>query len=320
MILSMLSGFYAAGQFPPAAGQPGSTAIHADSSCFVSWANNCIVERGYVNISDTNFSVGGSNRASYGMPNDATGKADNNLVSLGDKGVAILTFEFPIVNGPGWDFAVFENGLNDNFLELAFVEVSSNGVDFFRFPSVSLSQTNTQTGSFGETDPTKINNLAGKYRVMYGTPFDLDDMEDNPLLDKNHITHVKVIDVCGSINPLYACYDFSGNIINDPFPTPFASSGFDLDAVGVLNNTQTFIRDEVQYSVLVFPNPADDYLCVEIHSSNQFEYEIFNANGILQKKGMTNKCIEIQDMSTGFYFLRIASFDNNIYKAPFYKL
>ena len=32
----------------------------------------------------------------------------------------------------------------------------------------SLTPTETQMGSFGEVDPTMINNLAGKYQIGYG--------------------------------------------------------------------------------------------------------------------------------------------------------
>ncbi|MEZ4549679.1 MAG: hypothetical protein R2874_04140 [Desulfobacterales bacterium] len=51
-------------------------------------------------------------------------------VVLGRGGSIILTFDPPVENGEGWDFAVFENSFNDFNLELAFVEVSSNGTDF----------------------------------------------------------------------------------------------------------------------------------------------------------------------------------------------
>ncbi len=54
-------------------------------------------------------------------------------------------------------------------------------------------------------------------------------------------------DVVGSISSTYGTLDDQNNaifngaygttnqLINDPFPTPFSSSGFDLDAIGVLN-------------------------------------------------------------------------------------
>ena len=153
---------------------------------------------------------------------------------MGDGGVAVLTFASPIANGPGWDFAVFENSFDGRFLELAFVEVSSDGIHYQRFPSVSLTQTNTQVGSWGLLDPTYIYNLAGKYAAGYGTPFDLEEIKDiNPLVDVTRITHVRIIDVVGCLNDAYCSYDSQGNKINDPWPTPFGTGGFDLDAVGV---------------------------------------------------------------------------------------
>ena len=45
------------------------------------------------------------------------------------------------------------------FLELDFVEVSSDGVNYFRFPATSYTDTTVQTGSFGSTDATKINKI-----------------------------------------------------------------------------------------------------------------------------------------------------------------
>ena len=159
----------------------------------------------------------------------------NGIVSLGDGGQAILKFENPIINGPGWDFAVFENSFSDTFLELGFVEVSSNGNDFFRFESTSLTQDTIQIDAFGSVIPEKINNLAGKYRANYGTPFELEELSLEQGLDINNITHIKIIDVIGSIDPNIGTYDFQNNLINDPFPTPFPSSGFDLDAVGVIH-------------------------------------------------------------------------------------
>jgi len=80
-------------------------------------------------------------QASFGDESEALGVAEGNSVdvlSLGDMGQATLTFDVEIEDGEGWDFAVFENSLDDTFLELAFVEVSSDGEDFYLFPAVSL--------------------------------------------------------------------------------------------------------------------------------------------------------------------------------------
>jgi hypothetical protein len=295
------------GQYPPAAGLPGSTAIHADSSCFVGWAAHCSIQRGFINMTDTTITDNGSNKATYGNELDASGKANNQVVSLGDKGAAILTFEHPIINGPGWDFAVFENALNDHFLELAFVEVSSNGVDFVRFPSVSLTPNNNQTPSFGLTDPTQIHNLAGKYRVLYGTPFDLDEIPDTSILNKNNITHVKVIDVGGSILPEFASYDHLGNIINDPFPTPFSSGGFDLDAVGVINNTTNSVNLQHKLQANIYPNPATNTLCINAYALHfPLSIQIFDISGYAVVTSTINSsCLDISKLKPAIYAIRI---------------
>ena len=91
-------------QYAPPAGQLGTTAIHADSSIFVDWANDCIVERGWADISMPEYGL-----VTYGFDTNGIAKADNAVISLGDGGVAILTFDIPISDGPGWDFTVFEN-------------------------------------------------------------------------------------------------------------------------------------------------------------------------------------------------------------------
>lgn len=182
-------------QFAPPVGYEGTTAMYKDSSAFVSWASKCDIVRGYQDISTQ--SLGYTN---VGDSSLAIGQAGiNGVVSLGDGGVAILEFSSPIIDGVGPDFAVFENGFDNLFLELAFVEVSSDGIHFFRFPAVSNTDTSIQTGSFGLTDASKLHNLAGKYRAEYGTPFDLSDLTNDVLLNKQAITHVKVIDVVGSI-------------------------------------------------------------------------------------------------------------------------
>src|SRR5690606_10864157 len=81
-----------------------------------------------------------------------------------------------------------------------------------------------------------LNNLAGKYVGGYGTPFDLQEMANISGLDINNITHVRIIDVVGSING-NTRFDASNRKINDPYPTPFPVGGFDLDAVAVLHQT-----------------------------------------------------------------------------------
>jgi hypothetical protein len=283
-------------QFAPPAGQEGSTAIAADSAIFVEWANECKVLRGWVKISDTTLG-----KAAYGTEENGTGFPDNAVVSLGDAGEAVLFFEHPLTNGPGWDFAVFENSFDDAFLELAFVEVSSDGERFFRFPSVSLTQTEEQVESFGSLDATKIYDLAGKYRAKYGTPFDLEELKDEQELDVNHIIAVKVIDVVGCIEEGYARHDSEGHKINDPWPTPFESGGFDLDAVGVIHNTVNGVGDRPQKFLTVFPNPCSEVLNV---NGDVEEIILRDLNGRMLKTEKSNK-VDLTALPDGMLIVQV---------------
>lgn len=256
--------FSQSGPFDPAAGQVGSTAIYKDSNIIKSWATGIELYRGWVNVADTSVYYNGTNKASFGYPSIALGQAHEDsydVVSLGDGGIATLTFDRPIKNAQGPDFVIFENGFSDTFLELAFVEVSSDGERFVRLPAVSLTQTNTQVGGFGSLDPTNIHNFAGKYRQGYGTPFDLQDIIDSSNIDLNNVRFVRVIDVVGNIDNTYATYDSQGNKVNDPWPTAFHSCGFDLDAIGVINTADTFsiaYFDELPLSLDSYWNGNDE--------------------------------------------------------------
>lgn len=220
------------------AGPYDEEGIPSDSSLFAGWATEVLeLIRGPQDIESPDGPF-----ASYGTASAAIGVANNGVVSLGDGGSATLTFDVSICNGDGPDLAVFENGFGSGggvFAELAYVEVSSNGTDFFSFPSVSLTQTDTQVGGFGVLDPTDIYDLAGKHVALEGTPFDLEELEGvSSLLDVDAVTHVRVTDVVGritSVGSYTPSLDSLGNIINDPYPTAFTSCGFDLDAVGAIN-------------------------------------------------------------------------------------
>lgn len=288
-------------QFAPEAGVAGTTAMHCDSSAFVAWATGCVIERGLQQIDDPSLGL-----VSYGVDADALGKADNYVVSLGDGGTAVLNFASPICNDAGPDFAVFENPFHNAphcFLELAFVEVSSDGENYFRFPAITKVPSDEQMGSFGVMDATLIHNFAGKYEVLYGTPFDLDEVEDNVLLDKMKITHVRLIDVVGSINPEFATYDSEGHIVNDPFPTPFYSSGFDLDAIGVIHDLAHFdVPENEVMSIAMYPNPVKDRLTV--NAENLQSVEIYNLVGQLVMTS-TASVIDMNDLNQGIYFVRV---------------
>lgn len=302
LAVTLIPQLLSAQSFAPAAGQPGSTAIHMDSSVFVGWATNCEVVRGYQNIENPSLGY-----ASHGHDTIAIGPATGNtgaVVSLGDGGTATLTFAHPITNGNGPDFAVFENGLNDTFLEIGFVEVSSDGSTFVRFPAISEIQTDTQIGGFGSVDCRYIHNFAGKYRVGFGTPFDLEDLIDSVGIDINAITHVRIVDVIGSIDPLYATYDSQGTIVNNLHSTPFATGGFDLDAVGVINFA-TLSVEELNSTIAVYPNPATNVLNVSV--TEKTNYMIVTVMGNIVSEGILhqeNNVINIEQLTPGIYILK----------------
>lgn len=296
-------------QYAPAAGMPGSTAIHADSSIIQSWASSVSVQRGWINAADTSLGL-----ASFGGDSAALGKADNNIISLGDGGVATLQFELPIKNGPGWDFVVFENSFDGAYLELAHVEVSSDGQHFVRFPSHSLTPTAQQVGAFGTIDPTQINNLAGKYKVMYGTPFDLEEFIALSSVNINQITHVRLVDVFGSVQSAFGSKDTAGNYINDPWPTAFPSSGFDLDAVGIIHSTVGIEKQEsktsfAQIQLATFPNPANTSVTVRWETSHAVEkLELYTLGGRLMLQEFTNEKqiqLDIRSCESGMYLIRV---------------
>ncbi|PCJ01158.1 MAG: secretion protein [Flavobacteriales bacterium] len=300
-----------AGPYAPPVGQNGCTAIHKDSSVFVGWATISTISRGWMDVS--NIALG---KANIGNDTSATNKSGvNGVVSLGDNGSATLTFNGKIYDGPGADFAVFENSFDGLFLELAFVEVSSDGINFYRFDAQSLTDTSIQTSSFGNTDATNLYNLAGKYRSQYGTPFDLNELTGITGLDINNITHVRVVDVVGDITESYATYDAQNRPINDPWPTPFASGGFDLDAVGVINYTPTSINEEGNTIYLsIYPNPAVDIVYFNVDPEKNYTYRLTNISGSILYSGKLQHQLDVSQLKAGIYFIHISSKDQLVVK------
>jgi hypothetical protein len=215
-----------AGSFPGPAGDVGSTAIALDDERIVGWAAAWLDPVAYGQDVDEEWQA----------PDLALGAATGDsydVVSLGNGGSITLTFDNLIRDGSGFDFAVFENGHLDTFLELAFVEVSSDGTTFARFESTYLGT--EPVSQYGAHDPTLMDGLAGKYRVGFGTPFDLAALDAHPLVrsgavDLRAIAQVRILDIIGDGRE----QDSHGNPIYDPYPT-VGSGGFDLEAVAVLN-------------------------------------------------------------------------------------
>ncbi len=172
------------------------------------------------------------------------------VCSLGVGGSLTLGFDVLIANGPGADFAMFENAFTfggESFSEVAFVEVSSNGVDFARFstryagPSAGLPGFTAPFGTYsGLTGfmPILANVLTNSIdpfdpTVGGGEGFDLSALSTDPLVvgglvNLNAIQHVRIVDV-----PHATASDSFGNVI---FDNSGATGTADVDAVAVINH------------------------------------------------------------------------------------
>ncbi len=241
--------------FAPKAEDEGSTAILYTDPKIIAWATD---------VTAINFGTDVSEEGNWKDPQSVIGPSaggGSEVLVLGRGGSVILDFRSGISDLEGFDFVVFENAFSDTFLELAYVEVSSDGEHFVRFPNYSM--TVDPVGTWGDVQATFVDGYAGKYRAGYGTPFDLSILEsahqavvdgyegfspsfsthllvNYPYLNLNSIKYLRLIDVVGNGN----YEDCQGYTIYDPYPT-IITSGFDLDAVGVMNSaspaTVTFV-------------------------------------------------------------------------------
>jgi hypothetical protein len=314
ILFSSCNNLYA--QFAPQALLVNSTAIYKDSISIIEWGSVCQINRGWLNIADTNLG-----KTSFGIVADALGKADGNVISLGDKGEAIFYFENPINDQAGFDFAIFENGFrnpldsNEAFLELATVSVSNDGVTYYPFPSTSFIDTISQIAGAGEyMDARKIDNLAGKYIANYGTPFDIDILGIYPSLDKQTIRYVKILDVVGTIEKSFATFDKMQHKINDPYPTPYPTGGFDLDALAVLHQKYPtgFIEPELA-KPKVFPNPFTDKVYFSDTDVVQVKVYAMNGKCLLTQNINRAQSVSFRDLKNGFYILKWIDSKDKVY-------
>ena len=172
------------------------------------------------------------------------GAGSFHVLSLGTGGSVTVGFAESVVDGPGVDLIVFENafftlGTKNTFSEVAYVEVSSNGVDFLRFPTRFAGIIRTPTITRGSTiSPfTYGAQPAGSYEGMTGAmpvlanvamntidpldptvaggeAFDLADLAQEPLVlpgivDLQSTDFVRIVDL-GNIG-----YDSHGRVIRD---------------------------------------------------------------------------------------------------------
>lgn len=197
--------------------------------------------------SNTNGGAGGG----LFQPANALGapQGSSAVHSLGIAGDLTLGFAVPITNGPGADFLVGENPFRissvwwQTFAEVMFVEVSSDGVNFVRFPNYYYGPP-TQPGAFGTVPVGVYSGLAGQTPVLSTDPlvdardvvaaggdaFDLQDLSTDPLVvngtvDIAAITAVRLVDVVSGTS-----LDSAGVAIFDP-----GSGSADVDHVTVIH-------------------------------------------------------------------------------------
>ncbi len=162
----------------------------------------------------------------------------------------------------GPDFIVFENAFyagspDASFAELMYVEVSSNGVDFARFPVTSNTAKPVPADPRLTIDPADVSGFAGVHPVIAnvnvktrpinafdpavagGDAFDLSALANDPLVvqgkvNLNAIRRVRLVDVIGdgrdgdrNKNPIYDAYGADGS--------GYTNNGADVDAVAVIN-------------------------------------------------------------------------------------
>lgn len=303
------------GQFTPGAGLPGSEAVHKDDSEVSFWANEVVsAQRGWLDIADTTLG-----KVDFGVSSDMF-EADGQFYSLGDAGEVILTFPYTIYNEAGPDFAVFENGFdatppeeNHYFLELGIVSVSFDGINYTSFPAESFTDTSGDFTGFGFIDASEINNLAGKYVLNFGTPFDLEE------LGIDSIRYVKVVDVIGGKESAASTLDVNDYPIIDPYPTPFASGGFDMDGVAALNQKIDLvsIQDLNKGGIFLAQNPirSGQEILVYADLPEMFSLKVSALDGKEVYKNSFQQTIQIPTSNwiPGIYIVQVYNQLNNYF-------
>jgi uncharacterized surface protein with fasciclin (FAS1) repeats len=85
----------------------------------------------------------------------------------------------------------------------------------------------------------------------------------------------------------------------------------------VLLPTTTSTNDVENASLKAFPNPTSDIIMID--GVTEGEYELFNVSGALVKTGMLDKYIDVANLHSGTYLLRIQA-NNSVFNLPISKL
>lgn len=207
------------------------------------------------------------------------GGAGIDVLSLGVNGNVTLGFDVTITNGPGADFIIFENGFEFDgltFPEMVMVEVSSNGIDFARFP-LRYNGPQMPLGAFDGVPWGVYSGMAGLVPPLAnvltnsldprnpveagGEALDMDDLAEEPLVlmglvDLDAIQFLRLIDI------------ESGTVVDSRGVTIYDTGGpdgnADIDAVSVIHHTGNqnasgpridFTRDAMNFANLEISDP-----------------------------------------------------------------
>lgn len=217
--------------------------------------------------------LGGPRGAGFG-----SGSLD--VATLGVGGSITVGFDVTIADGPGVDLTVFENGFEAGagvFAEVAWVEASTDGIHFARFPSryagpaaglPGVAPYGTYSGLPGGS-PVLANVLTNSISpfdpvVSGGDALDLADLADDPLVtgglvDLAAIHFVRLVDI-----PHASGTDSDGHVIWDN-SGPGGSA--DYDAVAVIQHTGSIAPTQ---PVVDFFLDASGYLNLRLEDPDGF--------------------------------------------------
>lgn len=93
-----------------------------------------------------------------------------------------------------------------------------------------------------------------------------------------------------------------------------AFNGNEAASVAWLYDPVDFVPSDAAQPLVIFPNPASDY--VEIRSARAVDLDLFNAQGnlILTRKGVLEERISVADLNPGVYLIRIQDKENIYYR------
>ncbi|MGA0867582.1 MAG: hypothetical protein ACO3UM_01490 [Planctomycetota bacterium] len=213
--------------------------------------------------SDTMGQAGGGIFA----PANALGRPDGRVHTLGIGGFLTLGFDVPIVDGPGADLVVVENAFRSfaapwmTFAEVCFVEVSTDGMHFARFPA-QYTGPQVDPGAFAFVHTGDYAGLGGvaaadvaaepaNLASFGGDGFDLADLIAHPevvagRVDLQDVREVRLVDVRTGVDA-----DAAGRPIRDA-----GAGAADVDGVVALHRQGTVAAGSPRVALVIPPSGA----------------------------------------------------------------